>query len=387
VKAGRLTWLLVIAVLVTSGCWDQRDPEEVAWVLVLGLDRRPRDRVEATALIAVPRFMGPGGGAGGEPFFVTAIEGDTICDALQLINTYIGRRLNLSHTKAVVVGMDTAKQGIRMYLDALARHREARRITSLLVSEVPAGKFIRAMKPRLDPDPGRYMEELVGERRFTAFYERSMLHDILVALDASGDAPMAIRAVLTGEGEQRGYDIELEGGVVFSGDRAVGTLGGQEMQVVSMLRGTFDLALLTFPPPVAGAGPVSLVVRQGIPPRVTVEVRRVPPRIRVQLSLEADIMAAGQGQGNGGQAHLVQIQEHAARALEERARNVVVRAQDEFAVDIFGFGRHAQYQFLTWSQWQDWRWMEQFPGMVVEVEVRLEIRRVGLHHVVRRMNR
>lgn len=380
-KAGRLTWLLIIAMLVTSGCWDQRDLEEVAWVLVLGLDGRPRDRVEVTALIAVPRFMGPGGGAGSEPFFVTAMEGDTIFDALQLINTYIGRRLNLSHTKAVVVGMDTAEQGIRVYLDALARHREARRITSLLVSEVPAGKFIRALEPRLDPDPGRYMEELVGERRFTAFYERSMLHDVLIALDAPGDAPMAIRAVLTGEGEQRGYDIELGGGVVFSGDRAVGTLGGQEMQVVSMLRGTFDLALLTFPPPVAGEGSVSLVIRQGMPPRVTVELGRAPPKVRVELSLEADILAAGQGQAGNGQAYLVQIQEHAARVLEERAKEVIGRAQDEFNVDIFGFGRHAQPQFLTWSQWRDWRWNERFPRLTIEVEISLEIRRVGLHHV------
>lgn len=373
--------------LVTSGCWDQRDLEEVAWVLVLGLDRRPRDRVEATALIAVPRFMGPGGGAGGEPFFVTAMEGDTIFDALQLINTYIGRRLNLSHTKAVVVGMDTAEQGIRVYLEALARNRETRPVTSLLVSEVPAGKFIRALKPRLDPDPGKYMEELVGERRFTAFYERSLIHDFLVALDAPGDAPMAIRATLTGEGEQRGYDIELGGGVVFSGDRAVGTLDGHKMQVVAMLRGTFDRALLTFPPPVAGEGPVSLVIRQGMPPRVTVEPRRVPPRIRVQLSLEADILAAGPGQANGGQAYLMQIQEHAARALEERASDVIGQVQDEFAEDIFGFGRHAQSQFLTWSQWRDWRWRERFPETVVEVEVSLEIRRVGLHHVVRRMDR
>jgi len=253
---------------------------------------------------------------------------------------------------------------------------------SLLVSEGTAGDFIRALAPRLDPDPGRYMAELVGERRFTAFHERSLLHDILIALDAPGDAPLAIRAALTGGGEQQGYDIKLQGGMVFAGDRAVRTLGGQELQVATRLRGTFDHAILTFSPPVAGASPVSLEVRQGKPPRVTVQTGHAPPRLHVQLSLEADILAAGQGQAAGGQAYLRQVQEHAAREIAERAKNVIGRAQAELATDIFGFGRHAQPQFLAWSQWRDWRWMERFPQATVEVEVSLEIRRVGLHHTV-----
>lgn len=369
--------------------------EELAWVLVLGLDQRPRQRVEVTALIAIPRRLQQDDGSGEKPFFVASAVGDTIFDAMNLLNCYVSRRINLTHAKAVVMGMDTAEQGIQVYLDGLSRDREARRIMSVLISHGPAGEFIRAIAPRIEANPGKYMEELIANRQFTGFYEPSLVHDILVAIASPAEEPVAIRAALSegpgrpgqetaadvgaGEVPRRGGDpVELIGGVVFSGDRAVGTLTGDEMRAVAMVRGTFRRASVTVPQPGEEEGWLALALSQRSPPRISVDLGSDPPRLRTRISLEADILMADDGFNYSGQETIVRLQQQAARVLKERIEAVVRRAQEEFQADIFGFGRHVQPHFLTWPQWQDYRWLQRFPEAVIEVEVNLEIRRIGL---------
>ena len=410
---------LIMAILFTSsGCWDRRELEEQAFVIMMGIDAgKQNNTIKLTVMIAIPSKLGgggggsPGGGGGKQEESVSIIttEVPSITGGLNTMNTYVSRTINLQHMKMMVIGEKVAKQSTvtESALGAINRLREVRRTLNIIVGKPTAEDFIKSLQPKLGSSPSKYLEDLLIMSEQTGALPKSNYQSFLNNLESYGAETFALLGSVRKKKDEKrleentriegaaktdipgvdniprqgGIDIDLAGTAVFKGAKLAGELTGDETRIFNMLRGDFRRAFMTFRDPIERDKIFVIDLRQGSPPRINIKIKDGQPIIDIKLSLEGDLTAY-QSKTNYGEDNekrkLMEIM--VAGNINERATKLIKKSQEEFDTDIFGLGtNNAKHLFLTWQDWIDYHWLEKFKDAQVNVIVKFSIRRIGLN--------
>ncbi|MFZ5898366.1 MAG: Ger(x)C family spore germination protein [Bacillota bacterium] len=397
--------LTVLVILSLSGCWNYQEPDEIAWVLALGLDKGRQNVLTMTTVVAVPKAIGTGGGdgggSGGQGFFVVSMEVNTILEGLELLNAFVDRRADLSHTAWIVFGRALAEEGIDRYYAPLARFRQFRRNSSILITQGRAADLLKNGKPILEDNVGKYYQLLQQGWRFTEFIPRDTFHDFYIASKTPGVGAVANLVALQDKDEkdifpnnrpkdkgvyyagriprQGGGRLEIMGGAVFRGGKMVGILDADETGFVKMVRGTFRRTIQAVPDPKHPDKYVIVEVKPRTKAEVNVDVTGNVPRISVRIPLEGDIISIQSGEDYERASRIPLVERSVEGYLNQELRNTIEKTQ-QWGTDVFEFSSKAQRQFFTWKAWKAYDWASRYPNAIVDATVDFRVRRVGLLH-------
>lgn len=416
-KSKLIFFLLSICFLCTimTGCYDRRELDDMAYPIALGLDKGDDNYLKMTLQLAVPTAIGggEGGGAGGaESISLTTVETPTIYSGLNMINTYVSKQINLSHTKVIVFSEELAREGLEKYISAFIRGREFRPNAFFLVARgngSAAENYIRSVKPELEANPAKYYELVLRAFRYTGFTADAQIVNYHHRMHGLGIEPVA---VLAGVGSfdssdeidveestfrEKGREYPFEGDfmagdmpktgevksetmglAVFNGAKMVGILDGEETTSYLMVSGKYGYSYISLPDPGAKDMFVLLNVKQSRHPKKKVKMVGGKPSISVYVRLEADILNI-QSDINYESPNKVGILEKAAEELfKTRIQVFLEKTAKEFNSDICGFGMIMKSKFLTWREWENFNWEERYKDSTFDVSVDLKVRRPGL---------
>lgn len=399
-----LLLILIAVVLPLGGCWDYRDPDEVSWVMALGLDEGKQNKLTLSAVISVPKVVGAGGasgggGGGGDSFFVVSMETETILAGLELLNAFADRRADLSHTTWFVFGRSLAEKDLSPYLGPLVRFREFRRNSSILIAQGRAADLLKKGKPILEDNVGKYYQLLHQGWRYTEFIPRNTYHEFYIDAKNAGGAAVAELVAIQDEKEKElfpdsspkgkgtfyagripregGGKLEIMGGSVFKGGKMVGILNGDELGAVKMMRGTFHRTILDFFDPLHPDQYVITEIRPRQRPEIKVDVSTPVPHIAADITLEGDVISIQSGEHYERPDRLRILEKAVEDSLMENFEAVIEKSR-RWEVDIFRFDTFAKRHFTIWRQWEDYAWPAKYPEAVVDINIDFKIRRVGL---------
>jgi len=401
--AANLLLLLMLPAILT-GCWDRRELEELAFVLMLGVDKGTQDRFNVTAAIAVPSRMAGGGkesgGAGGEsPYLLTSVEGPTVLGALSLISGYVDRQLSLDHTMAVFLGEELAREGALQAMDTLIRFRESRRTTILVVTEGKAAEFLAQIKPELESNPQRYLEKISANYQVTGLLPATgQVQNFIAKVNTKYGNPVTFYAALKQEQNREsrtdrqsespfsvmagdlprtgGPNIEMMGSAAFKGDKMVGILSGEETRLLLMLTNWFERGIFSVPDPRDPELDITLEIRKGRPARIQVDISGSRPRISGRIRLEGHVLSMPVETDYTEPQFQAELESEFADFLEGEISHLIQKTQ-KWETDIFGFGHVAARQFATIQDWENYNWPKHYPEAEVDVSVEMTIRRFG----------
>ncbi|HHX51049.1 MAG TPA: hypothetical protein GX711_06390, partial [Clostridia bacterium] len=163
------------------------------------------------------------------------------------------------------------------------------------------------------------------------------------------------------------------------GDRLVGWLGEEEIAIYRWIINQVEGGAVTFSSEEQGMNLVDayrpVTTMSSIRPRLHNGEMQILVKIKsegdlVEKQQPADILVAG---------NLQQIRAAVEKEVEKRVKLLVEKVQREFQLDIFGFGEEINRRYpKVWNEIKD-RWEEEiFPVVPVEVQVDLDIRRIGV---------
>lgn len=412
-KAFKSSVVLMTAVLALSlsGCYDQREIDELAYPLAVGLDVGEANVLRMTLQLAAPLAIGGGGGGesgggggGGEAETTSVITVDTpsIYSGLNMINNIISKEINLSHAKVIIVSKKLAQNGVTKYIQAIKRGREFRPDTFFLLTNEPPYEYLKNIKPILESNPAKYYELLLG-KDYASFFPDVRITDFHYADTSDSIEPVAI---LSGtnqkekvdelgeigskagsdrpEGVYEAGDIPVisdlknvvMGLAVFKSGKMVGTLNGAEAACYQMVTGKYKHSFWSFPDVYDESNLVVMDIIQRKKPSITAQIKDGKAVVKIVLDLEGDFTSI--------QSNIAY--EDDPQPMEDRAKELIAKeiaamlkkTTEEYDSDICGIGRYVKGSFLTLDQWESFKWNEKYSSTDFTIDVKLKVRRTGL---------
>lgn len=149
-KPGTLLRLLLCLPLLSvllSGCWDDRELNELGITSGSAYDWED-NQWKATYQVINPSSgaSGMGGSGGGStsspPFLTFTVKGRTIMEAIERTNLTSTREMFFSHSRITVIGESLARHGINQLIDMFLRKQDARETVFVFISQGDAGMIL-----------------------------------------------------------------------------------------------------------------------------------------------------------------------------------------------------------------------------------------------------
>ncbi|HEX2945410.1 MAG TPA: Ger(x)C family spore germination protein [Clostridia bacterium] len=411
-----IVFICIANILPLTGCFDQREIDDLAYPLAMGLDLGVADNLRLTLQLASPLSIGGGGGGssggggggkggGGEgPTSIITVDAPSIFSGLNMINNIISKEINMAHTKLIVFSKPFAERGVEIYLHSLHRGREFRPDIYVAVSNEPPDQYLKAVKPTLESSPAKYYELMLG-KGFTSFYPTVRLNDFYFRTESDAIEPVAILTGLSNfktiddlkkvgnkksgteikpEGHYEAGSIpviadqknEFTGVAVFKNGKMVATMKGLESSCMQLVTGEYKNAYWTLPDAYKKDKVVVMKIFQRKKPMIKAEVKNGKPSFKINLDLEGDFTAIQSGINYENYPEA--MEKGASEMIKEEITAMLKRTQYEFDSDICGFGRYMKGKFLTWAQWKKYDWPDQYKKSSFEINVKFKVRRTGL---------
>jgi spore germination protein KC len=414
-KTKKVVSLIIILVLlcgIFTGCFDKREVDELGYVLALGIDKGKTNFLKLTFQIAKPQGGGEGGGGGGgdkPPYETVTVEAPTVYTALNMVNTFSSKQLNMSHNKVVVFSKELARQGLEPYLHALLRGREFRPNMYMVVARESAEDYLNGVKPELVLNTSKYYELVYRSYSYTGYIPNVQFHDFYKCTESLYKDAVAIlgdvgkykssddidvskstysqkdRKVPFGGDfyagnipKTGGTDSENMGAAVFSGDKMVGEMDGKETKMLLLETGDYGHSNWTIPDPEVKDKFILLDIKQSRRTRNSVKLVGGKPQISTKISLEADILSI-QSAIDYEQGQMTSVLEsYTENLIKKEMTKFLEKTSKIFNADVCGFGSYAKKYFMTMREWENFNWKSKYKDATFTVDVDLKLRRPGL---------
>ncbi len=132
-----LSILILLFTPILSGCWNQHEMTDLAFVMAIGIDKGSNDfRYDITFQMVIPGNVSTGqdGGGKGLPVVTFKASGNTITEAAREATKNVSRRLYYAHSNLLVINEEVAREGIYNLLDGLERDPVFRTTSQVVIS-------------------------------------------------------------------------------------------------------------------------------------------------------------------------------------------------------------------------------------------------------------
>ena len=140
----------------------------------------------------MPNYSGEGASSEAAPTIINSVEASSIDSAISLMNTYISKRINLSHCKAIIISETLASDGVSSILFSLINKTEIRPDTNIIVSKCEAKQFIENTHTTLEVLIAKFYEVVPASSEYTGYSSNVKLGDFFNKFVCNTSEPIAM---------------------------------------------------------------------------------------------------------------------------------------------------------------------------------------------------
>lgn len=385
--------LLLIAATTLTGCWNSREPKQLAIVMALGIDKAPGNKYKVTFQVANSGQVAPGivagGSAYGAPATVYSGTGSSIYEAIRQTSRKVPRQLFFAHIRLVVIGESLAKAGMQELFDFFDRSRETRLTAIVLVARGrEAEKVVQTLTPLEKIPANAVMGKMEYSTRLWSENLTVYIDDVIRMMVSEENVLLVSGVRLVGDLSQsaRKFNVEqtspaasinISGMAVMQDGKLKRWLDGKLARGVIWARNKMDSSVMT-------------IDAMGKPKAVSIEVSRGKTKVKSQLAgnkLSFRYTINAEGSVSELQVPLDlskpeaidKLEKQWAEAIREEVMSAVKQAQSDKR-DILGLGQMFRREHP--KQWRKLKndWSSAFADSEVTVTVHTEIRHQGLRN-------
>lgn len=398
-KAKKIIIILIVIVLLSVtflGINSVNPIDSLAYVVSIGFDITEVGKLELSFQIAVP--AGNSGGSSGSTSsqssssIISSVECNTIESGINLVNSYLGKKLNLSHCKAIVFSEEIATKGIGEYLYTLINNIEIRPTCNVIISKCNAKYFLNNSKPLLEPLSSKYYEVASTAARNTGFTSDTTLQEFFSSFtDSFGECFAILGGINSGSDSNSDVNssdsnytasetpvdsqtnIETMGIAVFKDDKLVGELNGLESIAYLILVNELQNATISIPSPFESTNYIDLYITKS-KSNSEVYISNGTPFIKPNVKIEARVISMSDDYKYLNKENLDLIESYANNYIKSYINDYLYKTSKEFKSDVTGFGKYAVSNFLTWDKWDKYNWLDNYTNSFFDVSIDVHVK-------------
>lgn len=404
---------------------------DLAYVLALGIDVGEKSKLKISAQFSKTAVFTPGSGSSSEDtnnMVLVSGEADSIFSGLNLLNSYIGKELNLSHCSVIIFSEEFAKQGIYTEILSLINNAQLQPSANLVISTSDAYDYLNNSTPNLEKMTVKYYETFAITSRFTGYISNISIGEFYDLLVTNGPSPTAILGGLNsttrkelaegksgnsensgggssgnssgGSGEtnsQQSSDgspdavinpedltagsssvsgnrgSENIGIALFKNDKFCGELTAVETICHLLIENNVDSCIISIDSPVAENEKIELRLTPSKKSKITVNIKDNLPYININLNLDADVITLQNNENYQSNEILNKISDSAKEYLKKEINNYLNKVCKEYGIDIDKFYTKGLCHFLTIPEWKNFNWEEKIKNADFDINVNINV--------------
>lgn len=383
--------LVLFFFLFLSGCWNQKELTDLAFVMSMGIDKGENHTFDVSFQLVNPGNVSTGqnGGGQGLPIAVYKSSGDTLTAAARNATKKVSRRLYYAHTNLLVISEEVAKDKklLLNIFDALERDPEFRTTTDIVISRYSTAEEIVTTLTILDKLPAnKITKELKATEAMLGENMSVNIDDFLSGIMSSGKEPVLSGYMVEGQKEKAKMAENLQktttdailaadGLAVFKDGRLTGWIENKKARGALWILGKVKSTNIDVD--WKGKKNAISMVPVRTKTKSSVTFKNGKPVLHVAIKDEGWISEANTAMDLTDPSIIEKIDKLVEREIKKEVLLSVKEAQNQ-KCDIFGFGEKVhRADPKLWKKIKG-NWNEYFADLNVDVKVDSYVRREGV---------
>lgn len=153
-----------------SDSYSSHTLDNIVHVVAIGIDKsQDSNNMKVSFQFVNTSSSSQGSSEGKSTTVVTSINTSTLNNAINLMNSYIGKELNFSHCKVIVFSEDFAKDGISTEIFTMINNEELRPSTNIIISTSDANSYLKNSNPNIEKIVTNYYDTFELTSNFTGY--------------------------------------------------------------------------------------------------------------------------------------------------------------------------------------------------------------------------
>lgn len=382
--------LITLFIIAFSSSYLSLSMDNLAYVLAIGIDKGKDNNLEVSFQFSTTSKSTESGSTEKTPTIMDTVTASSLSTAINLMDSYIGKELNLSHCKVIIFSEELAEQGISEEIYTLINDTQIRPSANIVISKCPAKLYMEQTSPELENLISKYYEIFTNSSKYTGFKPNATIGDFFNAIICKTCEPIAILGGISIEKPenqgnnhiQENYNvksnqtpIEGENGAenigiaAFKDDKLVGELCALETTTCLALRNRVDRFLISIPDPDDVNSYIDIYLYPNGSTKVDINTDTTSPYIKVKTAFTGRIYSMSSNSQYLNPEILEALSKTCNKYLESVFSDYLYKTSKEFKSDINGFGKYALNNFLTTQDYDNYNWCDQYQNAFFEVSV------------------
>lgn len=370
-----ISTLMLLCLLILSGCWNKEELDEAGFVMAVALDKGKIEPIDMTTQMYRPITGGisKGKGASTKPSsLLITTSNSSLFEAVRDIPMHLGRRAHWSHMRVLLIGEDLAKStDIGELIDLFYRDHEPRHTVSIMITKGRADQIIRK-QPVIEQTSG---QQLILTQQFSLKNSAKTLDTTLLDLALQMNAPHNDTAVAYVYEDKRAEDIFVTAGLALvKKGKLTGVMPSKKVEGLVMLVNKFKSGVIEVPCPGQAGRMESMEV---LNLKTKIKAKETEGKVNVRVKTEA-IGAIGELRcteiktREDEQKFIHQMEDEIKKKMTE-----AIRFLQKKKTDIIGIG-NMLYRANP-NKWKTMKstWDMQFAETRFEIDVKLKLTTSG----------
>lgn len=387
--------LVVLFVMAFSSSYLSLSIDNLAYVLVIGIDKGKDNNLEVSFQFSTASKASETGSTEKAPTVMDTVEAPSLSVAINLMDSYMGKELNLSHCKVIIFSEELAEEGISEEIYTLINDTQVRPSANIVVSKCNAKLYMEQTSPELENLISKYYETFTNSSKYTGFKPDATIGDFFNSVICKTCEPVAILGgISTEKPENQGNNhiqenynvksnqtpIEGENGsenigiAAFKDDKLVGELCALETTTFLAIKNEVDRFLVSIPDPDDVNSYIDIYLYPKGSTSIDVDTSSPSPFIKVKAGFTGKIYSMSNNSQYLDPDILNKLSETCNKYLESVFSDYLYKTSKEFKSDINGFGKYALNNFFTTQGFNDYNWLNNYRNAFFEVQIDTSIK-------------
>ncbi|MFC7391771.1 Ger(x)C family spore germination protein [Scopulibacillus cellulosilyticus] len=179
--------LLLLCLVIISGCWDERDLEKRAMVVAIGIDKGKKYPLKVSVEIPLPKNLGNGSGSnqsqgGGKSYKVISTEANSLAQALVDLQWKAEQTLFFGDLRELILSEPLVKKPFPSLFDAFSRMAVIRKsqIWPMIIKGESAEKFLKTFTPPEEQIPKIYLRGMILSDENIQYIPKNTLANVVM---------------------------------------------------------------------------------------------------------------------------------------------------------------------------------------------------------------